>query len=184
MLPPKPHYAWTIKTSRDLLDKATRELDRFRRSHESGDGYQVDHAMNCAITLWHVHDWLWQERMAEWQAQGLADQPAFQRWLKAKDDRGRLALCRCLANGSKHFALHQSRVDANTYVSERDVPDSKNREIRQQLAGGESIVAWSLSIEDARDVLKFTSDGRDIRADNLLEATVKFWGALFQEIGL
>jgi hypothetical protein len=183
-LPPKPHYAWTIKTSRDLLDKAIRDLDRFRRAHESGDRYQVDHAINCAITLWHVHDWLWQERTAEWQAQGLVDQPAFQKWLESKDGRDRLALCRRLANGSKHFAPRKSRVDANTYVSERDVPDSKNREISQQLAGGEPIVVWSLSIEDARDVLKFTSEGRDSRADNLLEATVKFWEDLFQEIGL
>jgi hypothetical protein len=142
--------------------------------------------MNCAITLWHVHDWLWQEREAAWRAQGIADKGVFQTWLKARDGRDRLTLCERLANGSKHFRLNKaSPVDASTYVSESDVPDSKSRENSERLAAGERFAAWSLDAASARDVLMLvTTDGHYIRADNLFEATIDLWESLFDEVGI
>lgn len=49
------NYTWTIGTAPEILEKAKRELERFRTAHESGDDHQVDHAFNCAVTLWHIH---------------------------------------------------------------------------------------------------------------------------------
>jgi hypothetical protein len=183
---PRPHYAWTVNTPRDLLEKAKRDLARFRRSHEANDGEQTDHAINCAITLWHIHDWLWRDREAAWKAQGIAHKGAFQEWLRARDGQERLALCERLANGSKHLVLDKhSPIDLTTYVSAKDVPDGMTRQASERLAAGEQFVSYSLGIEDARDVLKITtSDGKQIRADNLFEAAVVLWEELFKEVGL
>lgn len=182
----RPHYAWTITTSRDLLEKAKRDLERFRNSHEANDGEQVDHAINCAITLWHIHDWLWREREAAWKARGIDSKSAFQNWLRERDGRNRLTFCERLANGSKHLVLDKpSDVDLTTYVSAADVPDSMDRAMSERLAAGERFVVYSLGIGDGRDVLKVTTtDGKNIRADSLFSATINFWEDLFKQCGL
>lgn len=170
-------YAWTISTANDLLAKAKRDLKRFQTSHEYGDGEQVDHAVNCAITLWHVHDWVWRERSAEWAARGIVDKGSFQNWLHSRDGRGRLSLCERIANGSKHLVLDKPvDNDLTTAVMEFDVPDSMMREIRIRHEKGERFVAYSIGVGETRDVLVLiTTQDRLIRVDNLLTATIEFW---------
>jgi hypothetical protein len=181
--PSKPHYAWTINSARDLLEKAKRDLGRFRASHEADDGEQVDHAINCAITLWHIHDWLWREYESRWKAQGVEHKGMLQDWLHEKDGRGRLMLCERLANGSKHFALDKpANIDLTTYISATDVPDGMARASMERLAAGEQFVSYSLGLANARDVLKVsTTDGKDIRVDNLFDATIDFWEQLLKD---
>lgn len=183
---PKRNRSWTIKNSTDLLEKAKRDLARFRKSHEEGDGEQVDHAVNCAITLWHIHDWLWVEKEEQLKAGAKNSQHAFQHWLKGRPGGDLLALCERVANGSKHLDLSKkAELDLDTHVIAKDRPDSMERAIRKRLDAGEKFVGWSLSPEDARDALALADTrGNYIRADYLFEQLVRFWEDLFKELQL
>jgi len=54
-------FGYDIKTPNDLLHKAEREFSRFYSQDfwESDECELADHALNCAISLWHIVDWLW-----------------------------------------------------------------------------------------------------------------------------
>lgn len=100
-----------VTTPGDMLAKLQRELDRVANASFFRQEL-VDHATNCALTAWHITDWVWRCRFAsdskarhelEASCTGL-------RWSK-RDDRFRecvtrmcpqLVLCQDIANGFKH----------------------------------------------------------------------------------
>src|SRR6266436_10399168 len=56
LTPPK---TFAINSSRDMLEKLTREIERFAGSIIRQE--VIDHGLNAAMTAWHLTDWTWRE---------------------------------------------------------------------------------------------------------------------------
>jgi hypothetical protein len=113
--PPKQVFA--LATPMDMLDKLFWEIEQLKRSLEPDDQYRISgvatyHAFNCAITSWHITDWVW-ESFGPQERQHLADRldgdfdaaakdalVKFQDALRAKHRC--LHICSQIATGSKH----------------------------------------------------------------------------------
>jgi hypothetical protein len=94
------------------VEKAWRELERCRAA--TGEDDLRDAAINCAIAIWHVNDWVWTAI-----AQGKKDRPAVASLLGVagrklvKDDLVKWAVAKCpelemvqaVCNASKHVAV-------------------------------------------------------------------------------
>jgi len=90
-----------IKTSQDFYAMLVANYDDYMESPDSGRL-----ALNCAITAYHLHEWVWGDWLktdyAVQKALGIRDRDSFLawidracRWFRAVQD---------LANGTKHFA--------------------------------------------------------------------------------
>ena len=121
------NLAFGLKTPRDLLEKARREVGRLRQrpiaimAGSYNDEHEtIDQAINAAISLWHIIDWL--------ANSSLSGTPALVQ--HAKQISGtrktnpygvlrdfalqnvRSWICHDLANGSKHLRVGQPAGDA------------------------------------------------------------------------
>src|SRR5437667_4446657 len=107
-----------LATPRDLLDKAKRELGRLDLASMQPKSQQQfwdvqDSALNAAITLWHVTDWIAKSDAPQAGAaidhakKALAtketDPYKILREFLRRDSH--MALCNSLANGAKHFVV-------------------------------------------------------------------------------
>src|SRR5262249_17111340 len=54
-----PPKTLAINSSRDMLEKLSREIDRLAGSIIRQ--HIVDHGLNAAMTAWHLTDWVWRE---------------------------------------------------------------------------------------------------------------------------
>src|SRR5437763_4793646 len=63
MPPREPHLSppktFGINSSRDMLEKLKREIERLAGSITRQE--VVDHGLNAAMTAWHLTDWTWKE---------------------------------------------------------------------------------------------------------------------------
>jgi hypothetical protein len=98
-----------LRDARDLLEKLQWEINNlfFRQRYDIA--VCAYHVFNCAVTAWHVTDWLWRDLEARpdvlaniRQGTGcaLTCRKDFQDYVSAHC--ARLDLCRQVANGSKH----------------------------------------------------------------------------------
>jgi hypothetical protein len=113
-----------LETTKDMLDKADRELTRVLAIPDHAEEHEqrkrLDHAMNCAITIWHVADWL---RNESWDKLGSLcglkprtsgnrnfNNRAFLEWLKMQPEieHKPILICKDLCNGVKHCGLDYS----------------------------------------------------------------------------
>jgi len=111
MVPPeqKAQKSFALQDSRDMLKKLRWELDNlFRRQRYDSAACQY-HAFNCAVTAWHVTDWLWQDISS---SPGLKTKMQEHSWTKCKEFQGyvrdncsALRLCYQIATGSKHCLM-------------------------------------------------------------------------------
>lgn len=98
-----------LKSCRDLVEKLAREIDRMR-DHPTRDDL-TDHAVNFAITGWHLTDWVWNaicrhpDKLAA-IARGDGLRPSelrscedFKRYVRSKPG---LAVCHDIATAAKH----------------------------------------------------------------------------------
>jgi hypothetical protein len=100
----KAQKSFELRDSRDMLEKLQWELSNlFCRQPYDIRACQF-HAINCAITAWHVTDWLWHDISSE-----LKDG---RRWKKCQDlqdyvrkECPELNLCHQIATGSKHCLM-------------------------------------------------------------------------------
>jgi len=169
-----------IVTARDLLDKAKRDLGRLRRANKRGWSTQVDHALNCAITAWHVTDWACKSTFPKPITS--TNMPAYENALGDYPDRlfGRehgdcLKVCRDLANGAKHMDPDPRRrnTGTSTYVSAA-VPDTDYEKYTTRAAESGGPVTVSVGFEDLRDNLKVNMpDGNPARAVQVLELAIE-----------
>jgi hypothetical protein len=104
----KAQKSFALRNSRDVLEKLRWELHNlFCRQRHDIVVCQY-HAFNCAVTAWHVTDWLWQDISPELRGQlkGFGD---FQDFVR-KDSRA-LYLCYQVATGSKHCLMTNKNTD-------------------------------------------------------------------------
>ena len=108
-------YSFGIKTAHDLYCKLKREYAAFQ-----GRTTDSDLAWNCAVTAYHLKEWLWKERLSVTPGEDL--KLFGQSFTSQQDYNANLnrrcpnyKLLRDVCNGSKHFALdNPGRVKATT----------------------------------------------------------------------
>lgn len=99
-----PQVTFKFKTPRELLEKAQREKARFIKTYRawqangSDEDTVADHFWNFVVTAYHVCDW----------AKHLGKDDVHQ----FVDSDEALAVCRVLANGSKHFEIDKNRYES------------------------------------------------------------------------
>jgi len=107
-----------LRDTRDLLKKLRFELQQMSLTARHDVEARAYHAFNCAITAWHVTDWLWHDMPLEVRKQ-VSDPPPeqngslqdFQNY--TRKDCPALALCYQIATGSKHCRMKNTRADAS-----------------------------------------------------------------------
>jgi hypothetical protein len=100
----------------DLLAKLQWEIDQLGLPIEQ-EAIASYRAFNCAITAWSICDWVWNTASPDLQNRFRAESPK----PEAKNEEvlasllrvqsRELAICQQLANGSKHFVLHERNND-------------------------------------------------------------------------
>lgn len=111
-----PPQTFGLDNCRDLCEKLNREFQRLEtaRNHEK----ITDHAINFAITAWHLIDWMWviYQRDDEYFAFTGTAKKDSEKWKNLADFRKyitdrepRLRHCGLVANTAKHLELDESR---------------------------------------------------------------------------
>ena len=99
--------SFELLDSRDIIKKLRWELNNlfFRERHDIAVCQY--HAFNCAVTAWHVTDWLWRDispaLKSELQVKRCED---FQDYVRNACPA--LKLCHQIANGSKHCLVERN----------------------------------------------------------------------------
>ncbi len=100
--------AFDIITSGDFLAKLDADYDDFKRQPDSSR-----HALNCIITAYHLHEWVWGDWLkidyATWGKLGIRDDESFRSWLEGNWHG--FGVVQSLANGTKHF-VRQNAIGA------------------------------------------------------------------------
>ena len=109
MAPPeqKAPELFELRDSRDILEKLRWELANLYLRQRHDIAVCQYHVFNCAVTAWHVTDWLWQdispalrERLKDKNGKPLKKRKDFQGYVSEACPA--LELCRQVGNGSKH----------------------------------------------------------------------------------
>src|SRR5215469_18096574 len=118
-----PLKTLAINSSRDMLEKLKREIERLAGSIIRQE--IVDHGLNAAMTAWHLTEWTWREiqgsipRFRSLTASAgtpIRELKQFQEFVKK--DCAELAYCEGIAVSTKHFAFSKLPV-FSTNVTER-----------------------------------------------------------------
>jgi len=112
--PPLDHV-FSLTRTRHLFGKFAWEIREFEDSIKNPDDspfafqHPAYHAFNCAITAWHIADWVWKEAGDEWKALiagQLGCKNDFNSFKSAVCEKHRsIKICQQIANGSKHMTL-------------------------------------------------------------------------------
>jgi hypothetical protein len=103
----KMGFSFEIRTPEDFLRKLQEEYQDF-----FNDPTSSRHAINCAMTAWHLTDWIWATNKQRIQTNivtvdGIDD---LQRFVIAECPE--LEVIQCITNGSKHVRQGRSRVQS------------------------------------------------------------------------
>ncbi|MCP8892902.1 hypothetical protein [Sphingomonas faeni] len=124
-----------ISSAAAMLKKAEREYHRFVGAADNDD--RRDAAINCALTQWHVTDWLWVALEKDDTNEeirrvfGITEARMTKKLFLAAVERDcpEIALCQSVANGSKHVlwgshvkSLEKSLLDNGTMPQVADDP--------------------------------------------------------------
>ncbi len=112
------------------LSKLCWEIKEAMTCQDSNPASRIYKSMNCAITAWHMHDWIWQfsdEKMKE----DLADYLKVPRF-KVMGDFAKaiqrlspaVSLCRQIGTAVKHVSLSHNRPEVTTHVVRYEDGDS------------------------------------------------------------
>ena len=175
-----------MQSSRDMLEKLRREIDRLAGSILRQE--IVDHGLNAAMTAWHLTDWAWREIQGSTRLPTLpARAGAPIRELKqfqelVKRNCAELAYCEGIAISTKHFAFSKLPV-FSTKVTERfkigQVPISKDgvATLHQFSPIGENITYTAQAAE------LWITDGRSLTpAAEILENAYQWWRKFIDEV--
>ncbi len=166
-----------IITSRDFLAKL--EADFADYAKEPGSGCL---ALNCALTAYHMHEWVWGDWLktdyAVWKALDIRDDKSFLAWIDKACPW--FPVIQALTNGAKHFARNQPfqalRVGAPPFMP--DVPGAGLDEGHWDgpmpyVTGGKEFLLFDFGPEAA--------ENRWMPAAMLLEVVVRFWREFFEK---
>jgi hypothetical protein len=112
---PTLQRTFAIYSSRDMLEKLKREIERLAGSIIRQE--VVDHGLNAAMTAWHLTDWTWREiqesipllrAVTARAGMPIRELKQFQRF--AKRNCAELAYCEGIAVSTKHFVFSKLPV--------------------------------------------------------------------------
>jgi hypothetical protein len=186
---PTPQKPFAIYSSRDMLEKLKREIERLSGSVIRQE--VVDHGLNAAMTAWHLTDWTWREIQRSIQrfrsvtaraGTPIRELKQFQEFIKR--DCAELAYCEGIAVSTKHFAFSKPPV-FSTKVPERFKigPDPIGKD------GGATLHQFS----PTRKSISYTSqaselwitDGRSLTpAAEILESAFQWWRKFIDEMAI
>ncbi len=129
----KAKLSFQITSSEDLLNKLHQEYEDFDKQH-----LNPRHAINCAITSWHLSDWTYHEfylKHPDYQNEiirkkngndfKLSGLLKYQDWLIKKCEE--LKYMKFIANGSKHCILNNETLKLATATSEGEYSTDYSR---------------------------------------------------------
>jgi hypothetical protein len=145
----KAQKAFGLRDSRDILEKLTWELGNLFLRQRYDIAVCQYHAFNCAVTAWHVTDWLWQDvesspalrTRLEKEIGPLKNDKAFQKYVSGECNA--LILCQQIANGSKHCRLTRGKSDPDVTAEISDLGDPV-------IVDGKNCYSASVVFHDAR----------------------------------
>ncbi|MBR1332828.1 hypothetical protein [Bradyrhizobium ottawaense] len=154
---PSREQTFAFENCRELVQKLSREIDRYREvvgSDEEHDWDALirvvdqlkDSAFNAAVTAWHLCDWVFNDMTAE-QREKLGFKKLGDLQTYVRKHCRELHLCRQAATASKHWTVEQH-------------PDPDV----QVVVTGET--GWTIY---------FVDQGKKIPADNVFEMALSFW---------
>jgi len=186
LTPPK---ALAIDSSRDMLEKLKREIERLSGSIIRQE--VVDHGLNAAMTAWHLTDWTWREiqdstpRLRSLRARAgrpIRELKQFQEFVKRNCTE--LACCEGIAVSTRHFAFSKLPM-FSTKVTERFKisPDPIGKDGRATLhrfsPTGESIGYTAQASE------LWITDGRSLTLTaETLENAFRWWSRFIDELSM
>jgi hypothetical protein len=156
--------SFEIRTADDFLEKLREEHAAVAKSPTDSR-----HAINAALTAFHLSDWIWKDRLEHDPAlksllleEDDADWCTFREW--AYQECSGLRLMRDIANGSKHFHPRG--------------PISETREKRGDWAPGD----WDRHDFAISRLIIEKNDSTEIAFDLLLDEVVEWWECVFARI--
>jgi hypothetical protein len=152
----------TMENSKDFYEKLLAEFDEFMEHQDS-----ARHAMNCAITGFHLHDWVWNDYLKQdatlRATLGIGKKKhEFLKWIINSGSIW-FSLVEEIANGSKHFG--------------REIPfrvPLVNDYVEEGYAEPNYFVSY-FAIDQGEDV----ADARYMPLSMLFETMVRFWRDFF-----
>lgn len=147
---------FNINNSRDFYQKLLEDFDDYMNNPGS-----TRHAMNCAITAHHMHDWVWVDFLKANKALrtklNIKNKDGFVKWIAAQSVW--FGLVQGISNGSKHMQ-HDDALHAH-------------------VVGGWDVATWDQSTWDQTHLVIDMGGGdpglqyMDIAM--LLEVVIRFW---------
>lgn len=167
-------FAFGLTSPLDLIGKLEREIGRLGASEEPDSvdhKNQADHAINCALTAWHISDWVFVSGLKTdtVSANSLGN---FQKQLI--DDCSDLGICKDLANGSKHFKIDRPEQSNVSQTSNRktvgggitkSLSKPLVRPLVSSLTGGHTVLLVEVSMKN----------GGRVKAITLFENVLSYW---------
>lgn len=167
-------FAFGLKSPAELIEKLEREINRLRAAEKPGSEdhkRQADHAINCALTAWHISDWVFVAglKTSSVRANSLGN---FQKQLIGECSE--LGIWKDLANGSKHFKIDKpehSNVSKTTDRKTvgggltRSLTRPLTRPVVRNLTGGYTVLVVEVSMKD----------GTKMKAETLFDNTLSYW---------
>ena len=154
-LPARSH-TFALETCRDVLGKLEWEIDGLEQEQDMPA--LAFRAFNCAVTAWHLSDWVWKALGGRRRAWG-DDEENFKR--DCRDKCPALAHCWLIANASKHGGIDIQKKKITTEV--------RSEQTRAFEAGsgrsGEALAAyaWKITVADrpqsGRNVIEIFREG-------------------------
>jgi hypothetical protein len=104
-----PNYSFEIRNSQDLYNRLLADFNDL-----NNDPLSSRHAINCAMTAWHLVDWTFIEFRIR---HGYSDIGLYRQFLNSPS----LDIMGDIANGSKHLIVTRPRSDiSNTQIHDGD----------------------------------------------------------------
>lgn len=153
-------HCYDIKNSRDFFRKLLDEREDFLKNPTS-----ARFAINCAITAWQLHDWVYAERNKYPFMGQFKSKSEFRNFLYAKED---FRTIHDLADGAKHYQL-TSRI---TTILDTTISDWKSINKRRVVSDNKPQLFLTM---------KFANVGMTMTFDDLLYLITFFWYKFFKD---
>src|SRR5262249_29909454 len=186
---PTPPKTCAINSSRDMLEKLKREIERLAGSIIRQE--IADHGLNAAMTAWHLTDWTWREiqdstpRLRSLTAIAgtrIRELKQFQEFVKRNCTE--LAYCEGIVVATKHFAfsklpMFSTKVTERFKISPDPIGKDGGATLHQFSPTGESISYTAQASE------LWISDGRSLTlAVETLENAFRWWRKFIDELSI
>jgi hypothetical protein len=186
---PTPPKTFAINSSRDMLEKLKREIERLAGSIIRQE--VVDHGLNAAMTAWHLTDWTWREiqgsipqfrSLTARAGTPIKELKQFQEFVKR--NCAELAYCEGIAVSTKHFAFSKLPV-FSTKVTERfkinlDPIGKEDAATLHQFSPTGGTISYTVQASEL-----WITDGRSLTsAAEVLEYAFQWWRKFIDEMSI